>query len=303
MKIAFNKFLLLFRFCHIKYFSNGSDSDTLDFSFKLLGDSVTVSHDVINSTLLSAASIKYINLQHVSQRVKRYSYCYLHCYIVNQVITYMPKILASLKFVTERPDYYLFFEDKPLCQQPRVKNQFYLLWRKVALGPVFIVKMQSEIAIVCQSCRDTLHFPTAKEYTSLNAIHKYWLSLHSNLNQVKILSDINYLTRDMKFWCQNFSKKFSHAILFDTNPEVCIHVILSEKLNYTVTWLTTYRKKSTSIKSIHGSATLGTYIGKESVYLKDKRNAWTPYAVQFSRFYYISLGKTTFSPFILCGAI
>lgn len=283
MKHTVNKFLLLFRFCHFKYYSNGSYSDSFYAPIGLLRDSLTASLENIKSVNVSSTSGERFHLY-----FKHYFQCFLHCYLVDQVEDFLHDVMNRLEWTPENPDYFLLLEDKPLNTETTDiltvhKRQFYtgLLRNKPNVYPVVIISGLSEIFLICHSCRDVFHFLNAKDYTSIENLQKYWYLLHGNLNQVPI--ENNYWHRNEKAHeqCEKFASFASSIRWGFMGKELCMHAILRENLNYSTD---TYHILST----VHGRANIMS-LERKAWSSKHQSSEWLPYDVEYASFYYTTI--------------
>ncbi len=171
--------------------------------------------------------------------------------------------------------------------------------------------------MICIPCQDKYIF--VQLIGEIFEILDLWKTIYADLQGVYI-NTVNTLTlkqAQIPTICEGFVDNKVNTeepnIVAISTQDLCMHRILSRKLNYTIA-------KPDSLETIpHGLATNIIFISEEmQIHGKTERWRWLPHAVRFNRFYFISIVKkpdfnaavliqpftwVTWTTIFICGAV
>ncbi len=192
--------------------------------------------------------------------------------------------MRESELIGEAPDYLIFYEDDENVQispeSDKFRNEFFSITiaSNLVMGPVFYI-VSKNVHLVCIPCKNGDTFVDLSN-VDLYSIRKTWQTVYSNLQQVYITMEweLEKITLAHTLKCDGFVGDNQFVTDEDTEfsiEDLCVHQILSQKLNYTIA-------NNGKIRLPHGVANGLTFISTIGLNFKRiERWQWLTHGTQY----------------------
>lgn len=297
---AFKSLLSNFRTCHFKFLTGIKSPKFMEYDF------ITTSKVMVlleNQLTISLETLDYIlfdtNITNFHNR-KKFSLCFIHCYMVDQQsFSSLEARMIFLEKAGEKPVHIILFEDYYKISNTSVlsRDKYFceFLPSRLSIGLVIGVISHSLIYIPCVTClpayQSVVHFLTNTDVKSIETLKTLWVRINGNLHGafVNTMWDSTRIKISLLISCDGFvGRGPKYKLSFVTIPEtyLCVHVVLSKKLNYTY-----IRKVGDTERRF--AATGEIFVADINYQVQRKitvnRVEWMPYAVEYKPFYFITM--------------
>ncbi len=296
-----NNFLDNFQTCHIKYFlentkNNADVCDAALLTINYLQNSVSVSIDVLYD-------FDDVSTPKNHHHRGKFTSCFIHWYMVDQLGLYQePRhILQKMKeseIAREIPDYFIFYEYHNRNDSVETRYFRQIFYTKILpplslMGPIVRIDFLQNIYLVCMPCQGEDIFIQLSERNG--KIETGWKTVYTDLQGAHINTMWAITKKQVQsvLICDGFANNKVNTqdkeMVAISSPLVCVHQILSKKLNYSIAI-------PDNLETIaHGAATNVLLISEELLEMYRNTNMerwrWVPYATRFNRFYFITVVK------------
>lgn len=320
-------FLSNFQACHFKFFIGNTEDNSDNFHIQLaiiqyFQDKATFSTEELNNSSFVANRTSH---EHHS----RFTLCFIHSYMINHVEEYatLNQTIRDSEKTGDTPNYFVFYENSEIVN---FNHKSYTLRKKFfsstiashfVMSPVFYIDSLKSVYIVCIPCRNGDRDPFVYLINAkMDTITKIWKTVYSDLQ--KIYVDPLWISAKIdlvqKLKCDRFvgGKSFtSSKNMKFTIDDLCVHQILSKKLNYAI-----IKPKYESKEIVpHGFATGLVFISTHNLHdAKVERRRWLTHGTQYYPLYILTTLKrpglhttvllkpfkgSTWATILMCGLV
>lgn len=281
----------VFKNCHFKYFT---EHGVFDIPLAIIissRENAVYSHETFqfgNNSVMISRKYRY-------HRTKRFSQCFIHCYIVDDFNNHLTYKLYQSASAGESPNHFLYFTNQLQDLESRVRQDYFFtrsLPRTFAMGYILHIRNLSSIFMVCLACKEN-PFHVLSDINDLSTLQRKWFELYSNLRGIHI-EQLNYyydVYRFPKYSCE-FFRELVPTKTENLGMDVCTHKLLGKKLNYTV-GSPPNRVTESSRTYTDGEALQSSYICENNYYLLKQSRLlpweWVSYSISYLTFQFVTI--------------
>lgn len=295
-------------FCHMKYFAEPFYKNYLQdlpFVLSLFTGFSPYSLETRDQQHKKISILNRTKFNHDSYR--RYHQCFVHFYFISNIrVRTFRRMIWTSENVRELPAGFIFWEeDKQTSSvEPKFVEKYErTLSRTMVQGFILRVVGARRLFVTCIPCDETQELHEVEPSIAHN-IRKMSKVLNGNIHGKRILAYTLPRTVHLRYLCEDFLTEVPSGE-GQLDLDVCIHSILSKKMNYseyTHVW-------GRDNEKTYGQASLTTYISEVNYNIWAvtwEKWDWIPYAIRRTEFYFVSVlsrpkfqGATLVEPFNL----